>query len=361
MNRDNNHPKVDVSPPGAFLLEQLEKIGMTQKELADRLGRPLKTINEIIKGKSPISVSTALQLENIFPFNFIKWLELEGKYRQELAKIEEREQLKNDVEWAENFPIKKMIEYGWIQITTKASKVEKVKSLLKFFGVASVQQWKYVYEREINSSSFRISSTISKTVAAITAWLRKGELDVMNIGIDKEFSKSKFKNVLPEIKLLSYQQPDNFDTKLKSICEKVGVAVIYTPRLPKAPINGAARWVYNTPVIQMTDYGKANDRFWFTFFHEAGHIILHGKKDKEKIYDIKDEEFEVDNFANKWLVNEDVFNEIISFEEGITKESIEYFSEKYKLHPGIIVGHLQHKNIIDFSQFNGLKSRIDLF
>ena len=353
--------QTNTIPPGELLLQELQKIGMSQKELATRVGRPLKTVNEIIKGKNPITVATAMQLEKIFKLiPSSKWLELENDYRHQLAILEEKDQLKRDLDWIANFPLKEMKKLGWIDSSKKG--VDTVKSLLTFFGVASVKQWKDIYLKEISSSSFRISATISKEASAITAWLRQGEIDSMKRDLDKEYDKNKFKKVLLEVKLLSYRHPEDFAEQLVKLCEKAGVAIIYTPRLPKAPINGAARWIYDKPVIQLTDYGKRNDRFWFTFFHEAGHILLHGKKEKHKNYDTKQEEYEVDEFANKWLVNDNIFDEIISYEDGdISHDVILKISGKYQLHPGIIVGHLQYKGVIGFHEFTCHIKRIDLF
>jgi HTH-type transcriptional regulator / antitoxin HigA len=95
----------------------------------------------------------------------------------------------------------------------------------------------------------------------------------------QKYDKQKFNNILQDIKRLSFDQPSDFATRLQEICASCGVAVVYTRNLPKASISGATRWQNNKPIIQLSGRYKTNDHFWFTFYHEAGHILLHGKKD----------------------------------------------------------------------------------
>lgn len=69
-------------PPGEYLREEIEARGITQKELARRMGRPLNTINEIIHGKKSITAETALQLEEAMPEIPARfWLNLETDYQ----------------------------------------------------------------------------------------------------------------------------------------------------------------------------------------------------------------------------------------------------------------------------------------
>ena len=73
-------------PPGEFLREHLEESGMSQAELARRLGRPRQAVNEIIRGKKAITAETALQLERVLSTPAHIWLGLEQEYRLVLAR-----------------------------------------------------------------------------------------------------------------------------------------------------------------------------------------------------------------------------------------------------------------------------------
>ncbi|MBK8980997.1 MAG: ImmA/IrrE family metallo-endopeptidase [Ignavibacteria bacterium] len=163
---------------------------------------------------------------------------------------------------------------------------------------------------------------------------------------------------------LMYKEPDNFYQELYDICLKSGVKLILTQSLSKAPISGAARWLNENPVIQLSSRYKWNDVFWFTFFHEIGHILLHGKKDffledvKYREKDIAKEneadEFAIDKTFNLYKENEFLKSGIIS------AKRINDFSKENKINPAVIVGRLQCRGKLKFSEMNNLRKRFEL-
>ena len=192
----------------------------------------------------------------------------------------------------------------------------------------------------------------TKEPYAISAWLRKGELQAAKMEAPV-YSEKTFKELLPAIKSVMASQPIDFFNQLQTICLKAGVKVVYTPCLPKAPINGSTRWLNDTPFIQLTGRFKRNDVFWFTFFHEAGHILLHGKKEifLENIdYPDKltEKELEADAFAEKWTFTEDEDNEVLEARP-LDINKVRSFAKKFNTHPAIIIGRFQHKKLLPFS------------
>jgi HTH-type transcriptional regulator / antitoxin HigA len=156
--------------------------------------------------------------------------------------------------------------------------------------------------------------------------------------------------------------PSNFEKKIHEICKQSGVAVVFTRSLPKAPISGATRWVGNNPLIQLTDRYKTNDHFWFTFYHEAGHIILHGKKEiflEQKEYQQNPgKEQEANVFAENWLLPKEFKNDLPST---ITEEIVIELAKKYNTHPAVVVGRLQRMQKVQYWFGNKFKERISLF
>src|ERR1700730_12597922 len=128
------HPD-NVSSPGETLFETLENLGMSQAELAKRMGRPVKTINEIIQKKAAITAETALQLEQVLHIPASFWLKREQQYREALARLAEEERLKSWVEWLKDIPIRIIMQRGWIPACKNKS--QQVLEALKFFGVGS--------------------------------------------------------------------------------------------------------------------------------------------------------------------------------------------------------------------------------
>jgi len=143
------------------------------------------------------------------------------------------------------------------------------------------------------------------------------------------------------------------------------VAVVFTPNLPKAPISGATRWFHNKPIIQLSGRYRTNDHFWFTFFHEAAHIILHGKKDiflenVEGTLTDQTKEEEANAFAAKILMTEAQLQEILKTAP-LTEHMIFEFAEKFRIPAGVIIGRLQHLKRIPFSMGNRFRQKIDLY
>ena len=259
------------------------------------------------------------------------------------------------------FPVNEMRKFGWLP-DTKENHV-LVDELLKFFCVASTDEWKRIYMAEEVSVAFRVSVAHTQSPHAISAWLRKGEMQATEIKIDK-FDKKKFKTTLSDIKELAYLMPDNFTRRLQNICAECGVRVVFTQNLPNAPISGATRWFHNQPIIQLSGRYKTNDHFWFTFFHQAAHIILHGKKDiflenVEGTEIDQKKEKEANDLAAKILLNESEMQQIIDGAP-LNEEMIYEFANKFRTPAGVIISRMQYLNLIPFLIGNGLRQEIDL-
>lgn len=342
--------------PGDTLLETIESIGISQAELAKRTGRPLKTINGIIKGNVAITPETALQLEKVLrvPANF--WINLESNYRQALARQREKDELSNKIEWLEKFPVNEIVKLGFIK--KAKDKTEQLKELLKFFGVASIESWEEVWETNV---AFRKSEAFKTDYNSIAAWVRMVEIQAQQLEC-KPYDKEKFKNAIDEIRGITKEvNPDIFIPEVKRICAEAGVAVVFIPELRGCRASGVTKWINSDKaVIGLSLRYKSNDHLWFTFFHEAGHIILHGKKLTflEGVNDEtnKQKEEEADTFATNKLIPKAKYLELLSSGQ-FSYASVKAFSDEIGIAPGIVVGRLQHDRIIPFTHLNKLKQR----
>lgn len=293
----------------------------------------------------------AVQFESVTKIPAHFWLNSQREYDEYVAREKRDEMLAESAEWARKFPLSIMIKEGWLD--TSSSKIkEKTAALLSFFSISTPEAWESYYFKQVLKVEFRISLKNTKAPHAISAWLRKGELQAAEIEAPA-YSEKTFKEVLPKIKSLMAKQPTDFFSQLQALCLEAGVKVVFTPCLPKAPINGSTRWLNDTPFIQLTDRYKRNDVFWFTFFHEAGHILLHGKKEifLENI-DYPDKltkkEVEADDFAVKWTFSVEEEKELREV-ESLDMDMIRSFAEKFDTHPAIILGRFQHKKLLPYS------------
>ncbi|MGO3183802.1 MAG: ImmA/IrrE family metallo-endopeptidase [Aequorivita sp.] len=348
-----------LSKPGDTILETIEYIGMSQVELADRMGKTPPKINDLISGKEPITLTTALQLEKVLGIDSQFWMNREMLFREKLLRLQEQEDLETYKSWLSIQPIKILKSLGYLKSKTIGTSM--IEECLKFYGVASPTQWESVYINQYLSTSFRKSDAHRITLGGLATFLRIGEIEMLNLNLDI-YDKKAFKDSFSDIKKLVIEHPQNFAERLKDLCANAGVALIYTANIPKAPISGVARWVNGTPLIQLTDRYKSNDHFWFSFFHEAGHILLHGKKDIfiEDSDDYKNDtkkELEANEFANKILLPIDI-NAV--FPKNLSEKDIRKLARDYNTHPAIVVGQLQRQKIIPYTFGNSLKLKINL-
>ncbi|HPY82256.1 MAG TPA: ImmA/IrrE family metallo-endopeptidase, partial [Bacteroidales bacterium] len=319
-----------VFHPGETLAEKLRELTMGPKEFAVRTGKPEKTIIAIIKGDSSLTSEMAVLFESVLkiPANF--WLKKQFRYDEYKAREKRALAIKEAENWAKHFPIADMVKLGWI--SSKSKSEEKITELLHFFGVSSPNAWEDYFFNQQLKVAFRISLAHTKEPHAISAWIRQGEIQAKKLHCGA-YSEAKFKETLKDIKTIMAKQPDDFFEQLQQLCLTCGVKVVHTPCVKKAPLSGATRWIGDNPLIQLTGRYKVNDRFWFTFFHEAGHIILHGKKDiflEEIEYSETDfqKEEEANNFAIEWTFSKEEEREVLSTNP-LTIENIQKFAKTF--------------------------------
>jgi len=347
MIKQNQYFPQSWPHPGETLEEKLQEMGMGPKEFAIRTGKPEKTIIAVLKGDSALTPDMALQFESVTKIPAHFWMNSQRSYDEFVAREKRKEIIAQSVGWARLFPISDMIKKEWLPVSSSIE--QKTTELLSFFSISSPAAWQDYYINQKLKVAFRISLAHTNEPYAISVWLRKGELQAAELPTIP-YSEKRFKEILPDIKTLMAGQPSDFSVQLQAICLKAGVKVVYTPSLPKAPINGSTRWLNDTPFIQLTGKYKRNDAFWFTFFHEAGHILLHGKKDifLENIEypdKINDKELEADSFAIKWTLSEDEEKEVLKATP-LNEEKVRAFAHKFNTHPSIIIGRLQHKGYL---------------
>jgi addiction module HigA family antidote len=346
-----------VVRPGETLLEVLEKLGMSQAELAERIGRPKKTINEIVKGKAAITPETALQLERAFRIPASFWNNLQRNYEAALARLLERKRLENHVSWLEQIPIKAMVKLGWVR--SFKDKLDQLEEVLAFFGVASPEQWREVWAG--TAVAFRQTTAFKSDPRAVAAWLRRGELEAHEIDC-APFDKDRFLAVLSEVRSLTVESPEIFQAALKEGCAAAGVAVAFVPQLPGARVSGATRWMSpEKALIQLSLRYKSDDQLWFTFFHESAHILLHGKRriflEGDAASGSEREEEQAHRFAADFLIPPDEMAQFLE-EERPSTAAIRGFAQRVGIAPGIVVGRLQHDGVLEFSHCNRLKRRL---
>jgi HTH-type transcriptional regulator/antitoxin HigA len=343
----------------------MEDRGLSQAELSRRLGRPTQAVNEIVAGKKEITEDTALELERVLQVPAHIWLAREARYREYLARQRAADSHKAQLPWLEAFPLKALQDAGVLPAgrLVASFKEQLVEPLLRFFGVASPAGWTAQYHRL--QAHFRRAKPAQQTdVAAITAWLRMGELAAARLQT-ADYSAAALEVALPAMRALSLQPPDAIAAGLTRLCAQAGVALVFVPALPGTHVTGVARWVGGKPLIQLSLLGKWNDGFWFSFFHEVGHVLKHPTRavflDDASSGDtvLSAEEQEANRFAEEVLVPRARQAELQHLP--LTAADIEAFAQDLGLHPGIVVGQLQHRGRVGYGHaLTQLKARYTL-
>jgi HTH-type transcriptional regulator / antitoxin HigA len=352
MTTDILHYEPDYAiPPGASLRSALEALGMTQSDLAARAGLSLKHVNQIVQGTAPVSQETALLLEKVTRIPARVWNALEARYRERLARTDEREALARDTTWLQELPIKELTERG--VLPQRADRPALVEAVCRFFGVANRESWERVWREPL--AAFRKSRRLTSDAGAVASWLRLGELQAESIEC-QDFDARRFRATLREIRGLTDSASDEFLPRLVDLCADSGVAVAFVPEIKGTRCWGAARWL--TPhkaLIQLSLRYKSDDHLWFSFFHEAAHLLLHSKKETFITTDRFSDhaEQEADRFAENFLIP----REFTSRLRALSLSEVRRFAHELGIAPGIVVGRLQKEGILEWSQGNSLKRR----
>src|ERR1039458_9830741 len=210
-----------ASPPGDTLLEALEERGMSQAELAERTGRPKKTINEIVRGRAEITPETALQLEYVLGIPAHFWNNRERRYREALALSQESQRLSTEVDLLKRIPVKAMTNLGWLQ--PSKNEVDQLRAVYTFFGVASaaaLEEW-----AASRVPSFRQSKAYVVNTYAVLAWIRRGEIEALGRQC-APYDSHLFRQNLHLIRNLTREPVDVFEPRMKRLCADAGVALV---------------------------------------------------------------------------------------------------------------------------------------
>lgn len=350
--------KYEFSPdyvvcPGETLQEVIEDLGMTLTEFAQRTGLTPQSIIRIIKGEQPITPDSANRLELVTGTPARFWNNLESLYQEQSAKIVEKKRLEQEVEWLKIIPFGELVKRNLVQ--NFSEKYLKVREALRFFGVSSVEAWNAIWEAPAVAA--RRSSCFETRPGSAATWIRLGEVHASQITC-LPYDKTKFRNTLNEIRKLTNEDPSVFIPEMTRLCAAAGVAVALVKELPKVPWSGATKWLSpNKAMILLNLRGKSNDLFWFSFFHEAAHILHDSKKDLYINSGEKNDPIEVraDSFAADFLIPEK-FN--TSIQTAKSKASIVRLAKEIGVSPGIVAGRFQYLNK-NFRLFNDLKTKFE--
>lgn len=337
-------------PPGATIREQLEERGMSQKEFAARMEMSEKHISRLINGEVILTPQTAYKLELVLGLPASFWNKLEAQYREKAILVEQENSLEKDIEIAKKFPYSEMASYGWVEETRNIQ--NKVINLRKFFGVITLT---LLGNNLITHIATRRLAVTEKSDLALMAWAQEAKIEARSINVGS-IEITHLSKIIPEIKSMTLAKTEEFSPVLKNRLAECGVALVFLPHLKGSFLQGATFIDGKKIVIGVTARGKDKDKFWFSLFHELGHIMLGHIKKNSGISE--EDERNADIFAENALIEKTHYDAFVKSRD-YSKKSVISFAKGEGVATGIVVGRLQRDGIISYSSMNNLKEKLD--
>lgn len=343
--------------PGEHIREILEERGIAQTDFAVRLGKSEKFVSQLINGKASLTYDTAIELERVLGVSASFWNNAESIYRDAVARRRREAEAAEQSEWARSFPLEEMRKNGWIARET--SPAEQANDLLSFFGTSSIDAYEKYWGAEKRLAA-RMSTAYAAATPAIAAWIRAGEIQTERMRTEP-FDERGFRALLVELRGLTLATPEEWQRLLPERCAKAGVAVVFVPDLPKTRCFAVSWWASRTrAVIQIGLRYKTDDHLWFSFFHEAGHLLLDDRR-RSGISDL-DADSEAEERANRFaadlLIPPADYAAFVALGRP-SKASVPAFAERIGIAPSIVVGRLQKDGLIPRSWMNEMKTKLE--
>lgn len=345
------------SVPGDTMTDILEERDLSLFEFAQRMGHTLKHARDMLNGRATITIEIAGRLETVLGASAAFWMNRESQYREDVARLQHEVRRAGGVEWLSELPVKDMVKSGWLEPVPDSA--DKVAACLNFFDVPDVERWRATYHDVLEMAAFRTSPSFESQPGAVAAWLRQGEIESASIDC-KRWDAKRFQKALQEFRSLTRKKnPSFFIPELEQRCADCGVAVVIVRAPTGCRASGATRFLSPSRALMLLSFRYlSDDHFWFTFFHEAGHLLLHGKNalflEGDNIASTKEEQ-EANEFAAGILIPTEFQAALLSLP--VDGRDVIKFARLVGVSPGIVVGQLQHLGRIKPNQLNSLKRR----
>lgn len=347
-------------PPGRTISDLMKSRGIAPTHLAHSVDMSEDDFDGLLMGKCVLTARIAKSLEAELGASADFWLCREEQYREQLAQLSDGVDPDNNEyqAWLKSLPLRQMQELGWLEATK--DRREKLRRCLDFFGVPNLDAWRRTYTDVKGAAAFRTSETFAEDAVATAVWLRQGELEADKIEC-KQWNPILFAEQLPKIRALTtIAQPSVFLPQLQRLCAEAGVAVVVVKAPKGCRASGAT--FFGGPdkaVLLLSGRYLSDDQFWFSFFHEAGHLVLHWDADL-LILETSDgpmspQEDEANKFATEQLIPPSLQARLPAASRSL--KGIMRLARDAGVSYGIVVGQMQFRGLVSQRNFNSLKTR----
>ena len=341
-----------VFHPGYYIKELIEESGLTQEDYAKRLGTTPKNLSTLVRGEQSLSIDIAMKLARLNDTSVEYWLNLQKKYDSAMAMY------RSDIELNEEKEMLRVLDYGYFRknfhLPDLLHKVEdQVCTLRKFLNVSSLS----VLKNKDMAVRFRRSlSSVSETsIIKANAMVQIATIDAMKEKAPV-FDKSQFENSVRYV-MTQTSNHEGFYPLIKQSLKESGVVLEVLPNMPGSKINGATKRIGDSILLMVNDRNTTADSFWFSLFHELGHIY-NGDYGISFENECGADEESADRFAEDRLIPPDSYSRFVDV-RNFSRASVLAFSRRINRDPGIVVGRLQNDHLVSYGNrsLNELKSK----
>jgi Zn-dependent peptidase ImmA (M78 family)/plasmid maintenance system antidote protein VapI len=346
-----------ASPPGDTVAAVLRERKVSSDQFCTMLGRSKESVDELLDGQLEITEDLAELLSEVLGGSKEFWSAREAVFRAALQRLEDQVEDESAQAWVKTVPFRDMAKLGWVRSTRRRR--EQMSECLRFFGVSDVESWGCRYRSVLQNVAMRTSRSIDSDPTAVAAWFRQGEIEASRLRT-ANWNTTIFEALLADIRLLTREaDPAVFVPSLVDICAAGGVSIVVL-RAPKGcRASGATRFVAGErPMILLSGRHLSEDHFWFTFFHEAAHLILHGDREFFLDFDsspLSPEEAEANSFAEHVLIPAEHRSQFLQLRGDL--RGIARFARRIGLSAGVVIGQLQYCEVLQPNWLNTAKRR----
>lgn len=341
-----------TSPPGDTIADVMAARQLSRSDLARLLDEPRPVVDGLLDGREAITLRIARRLQETIGGSAAFWMTRDRQYRDDVARLRDEW-----MPWLSELPLADMQRFGWVQANSREG--FDVETLLRYFAVPSVSVWRERYARVLRDAAFRTSPTFESKPSAVAAWFRQGERIAETVDCDP-WDAEALRQTLIEVRTLTrVRDPERFLPALQAAMARCGVAVVVLPSPAGCRASGAVRWLSDTKaLILLSARHLSDDHFWFTFFHECGHLLLH--RETRVFLDEGEEaetamETEANQFAVNALIPSSYWNALARVR--LETRAVVRLATEIGIAPGIVVAQLQRMERLPKDHLNRLKRR----
>lgn len=331
--------------PGYYIKEIVEESGLTQEDFAKRLDTTPKNLSLLIRGEQNLSIDIAMKLSRMTGTSVSYWLNLQNAYDALIAEFKSKEELAQERKIFKYLNYKYFREYFNLPDLPR-KKDEQIVQVRNFLNVSTLT----VFKKPDMAVRFR-----SATGEMSEANIIKANIMVQiatNIALETEapkFDKSLFEEAVRYALTLTKDHSTFYPLIKEAFC-KVGVIFVILPNISGSKINGATKKVGNNIMLLVNDRRLNSDTFWFTLFHEIGHIM---NGDYGISFDSESGEQEeiADKYAEDMLIPCDQYQQFIA-ENRFDIQSIRRFAKRIDRDPGIVLGRLMNDGKVSYDDWS---------